>query len=86
MNKCQQKNKETKKHSRKSPEVKFKEFSLTKQKKPDLLRTMSEFGKQFLKKSDKKTENQCQNAACEQKTTCEKWKFGSKNKEAQNEL
>ena len=26
----------------------------------------------------RKTDNQCQNAACEQKTTCEKWKFGLK--------
>ena len=45
---------------------------------------MSELGKPFLKKSDKKpetkTENQCQNAACEQKTTSEKRKFGSNKK------
>ena len=37
---------------------------------------MKKLGKQFLKKSDqknlkKKTENQCQNAACGQKTTSE---------------
>ena len=42
---------------------------------------MSELGKPFLKKSDqkiqkKKTENQCQNAACGQKTTSEEKKFG----------
>ena len=37
---------------------------------------MSELGKPFLKKLDKKiekkTKNRCQNAACEQKTTKEK--------------
>ena len=37
---------------------------------------MSELGKLFLKKSDKKfkkkTKNRCQNAACEQNTTSEK--------------
>ena len=40
---------------------------------------MSEFGKLFLKKTDQKTylKNQCQKAACEQKTTSEKLKFGS---------
>ena len=27
-----------------------------------------------------KTENQCQNAACEQKTTSQKWKFVSNKK------
>ena len=48
--------------------------------KLDLKQTMSELGKHFLKNSDKKTENQCQNAACEQKTTSEKWKFGSNKK------
>ena len=35
----------------------------------------------FLKKSDKELEknqkSRCQNAACEQKTNSEKWKFGS---------
>ena len=45
---------------------------------------MSELGKPFLeKKSDKKikkTENQCQKAACEQKSTSEKWTFGSNKK------
>ena len=36
---------------------------------------MSELGKPFLKiKKNKKTEDQCQNAACDQKTTREKWK------------
>ena len=43
---------------------------------------MSELGEPFLTKSDqnnkKKTENQCKNAACEQKTISEKWKFGLK--------
>ena len=60
---------EIKKHSRTSPDVQFKEFSLTKQKKLDQEWTMSEFRKPFKKrsKSKKKTENQCQNAACEQK-------------------
>ena len=45
---------EVKKHSRTSPDVQFKEFSLTKQKKLDLEWTMSELRKPFLKKSDKK--------------------------------
>ena len=36
--------------------------------------------KPFLKNQIKKPENQCGNAACEQKTTCEKWKFGSNKK------
>ena len=47
----------------------FKEFSFTKQKL-DLEWTMSELRKPFKKirsKKEKKTENQCQNAACEQK-------------------
>ena len=38
-------------------------------KKLDLERTMNELVNPFLKK--------CQNVACEQKTTSEKWKFGS---------
>ena len=39
-------------------------------------------GKPFLKKhiNKKKTENRCQNAACEQKTTSEKWTFDSNKK------
>ena len=41
---------------------------------------MIELGKPFLKKSDKKTENQCQNAASQNKTTSEKFKFDSNNK------
>ena len=45
---------------------------------------MSDMGIPFLKKSDQKnkeqTENQCQNAACEQKTTSEKSKMGSSKK------
>ena len=42
---------------------------------------MSELRKPFLKKSVKKIRNnQCQNAACEQKTTSEKWKFNSNKK------
>ena len=43
---------------------------------------MSELEKSFLKKSDKKkkTENQCKNAACEQKTISEKRNFGSNKK------
>ena len=43
---------------------------------------MSEMGKPFLKKfwqkEQKKPENYCKNATCEQKTTSEKWKSGSK--------
>ena len=42
---------------------------------------MSALGKPFLKQSEqKKTENQCQNAAREQETTSEKRKFGSNKK------
>ena len=46
---------------------------------------MSELGKRVPKQSDqkkylKKTENQCQNAACDQKTTSEKDKIGSNKK------
>ena len=71
------KNQRNKKHSRTSPEVQFKEFSLTKQKL-DLERTICELGKPLKNhiKNEKKTENQCQNAACEQKTTSEKEKLG----------
>ena len=61
---------EIKKHSRTSPDVQFKEFSLTKTEALDLERTTSEFEKTILKnqiKNTKKTEIQCQNAACEQK-------------------
>ena len=39
----------------------------------------NQFQKIRLKKL-KKTENQCQNATCEQKTTSEKWKFASNKK------
>ena len=39
---------------------------------------MSHLGKPFPKKDQmKKTENSCQNSACEQKTTCEKANFCS---------
>ena len=82
MNKCKTKKsvrRRNAKNSRTSPDVKFKEFSLTKQKL-DLERTMSELGKPFpknQKKILKKTENHCQNAACEQKTTSEKANFCS---------
>ena len=55
-----------KKHSRRSPDVQFKEFSLTKQKL-DIEWTMSELGKPFPKKLDRKTENLYQNVSCEQK-------------------
>ena len=46
---------------------------------------MSELGKRFLKKSDrkfffKKSEKRFQNAACEQKTNSDKLKFGSNKK------
>ena len=44
---------------------------------------MSELGKPFLKNSDKKQkkiENQCQNAASEQKATSENCKFDSNKK------
>ena len=44
---------------------------------------MSELGKPFPKsnKKLKKPENQCQNAACDQKTAREKEKFGSNKKQ-----
>ena len=38
---------------------------------------MSELQKSFLKKEQKKTEHQCQNAAYEPETTSEKRNFGS---------
>ena len=44
---------------------------------------MSELEKPFRTKSDqkiKRKQNQCQNAACEQKTTSEKWQFVSNQK------
>ena len=67
-----------------SPDIQFKEFSLTKQKKLDLERTMSKVRKPFLKKLDqtnKKTENQFQNAASEnKKTTSEKCQSDSNKK------
>ena len=44
---------EVKKHSRTSPDVQFKEFSLT-NRKLDLERTMNGLGKPFRKKSDPK--------------------------------
>ena len=55
---------EFKKQRRTSPDVQLKKFSLTKRKTRPI-RTMSEFEKQFLKKSDEKTENQCKNATRE---------------------
>ena len=45
---------EEKKHSRTSPGVQFKKFSLSKQKKLDLERTMSELEKPFRKSDPKK--------------------------------
>ena len=66
--------------SRTSPDIQFKELSLTKQNL-DLERTMKKLGKPFLKNQfQRKKQNQCQNAACEQKTTSEKWTFGSNKK------
>ena len=68
------------KHSRTSPDVQFKEFSLTKQKTRP--RTDYEWiGKPFRKKSDpknrKNSKNQSEIAACEQKTTTDKANFCS---------
>ena len=61
---------EVKKHSRTSPDVQFKEFSLT-NRKLDLERTMNGVGKPFRKKSNQKnwknSKNQSEIAACEQK-------------------
>ena len=72
----------TKKHSRTSPDVQFKEFSLTKQKRQDLERTVSEFEEPFRKKNQikrnrKNSKNPSEIAACEQKTTSEKANFCS---------
>ena len=72
---------EVKKHSRTSPDVQFKEFSLTKKTRP---KTEYEWiGKTIWKKTDpkirKKSKNQSEIAACEQKTTSEKAKFCSNN-------
>ena len=57
VNKCKTKKErqttKQKKHRRTSPDVQFKEFSLTKQKL-DLERTMNGLGKPFRKKSDPK--------------------------------
>ena len=77
-----------KKHSSTSPDVQFKEFSLTKQK-PELEWTMSELRKPIpknqIKKTFKKTENQCRNAAYEQKPTSEKEQFvQTKNRPKRN--
>ena len=70
------------KHSRTSPDVQFKKNSLNKENTgpgTDYMfigKTISD--NQISKKNlKKKTENQCQNAACEQKTTSEKGKFDS---------
>ena len=67
---------QVKKHSRTSPDVQFKEFSLTKQETRP--RTDYEWIVKTILKNQirKKTENQCPNAACEQKTISEKWKSG----------
>ena len=65
-----------KKHSRTSPDVKVKEFSLTIQKL-DLEWTMSKFGKSFLKKSDKnrKIKSISKYRYREQKSTSQTCKF-----------
>ena len=65
-----------KKHSRTSPDVQFNEISLTKQL--DLERTMREFGKPSLKKSDKKTKSNVKMQR--EKKTSEKSKFDSNKK------
>ena len=69
-----------KNHSRTSPDVQFKEFSLTKQtsrpRKDHEWIGKTIFKKNQIKKFKTKTDNQCQNAACEQKATSEKRKNG----------
>ena len=71
---------EIKKHSRTSPDVQFKEFSLNK-KKLDLKLSMNGLEKPFRKKSGpknrKNSKNQSEIAACEQKTTTDKANFCS---------
>ena len=61
---------EVKKHSRTSPDVQFNKFPLTKQKtrpRTDYEWIWKTISKKNQIKNKKKTENQCQNAACEQK-------------------
>ena len=71
----------SKKHSRTSPDVQFKEFYRL-NRKLDLKRTKNGLGKTFRKKIrskklKKNSKNQSEIAACEQKTTSEKANFCS---------
>ena len=71
---------EVKKHSRTSPDVQFKEFSLTK-KKTRPITDYKWIGKTIYKKirskKSKNSKNQSEIAACEQKTTTQKPNFCS---------
>ena len=68
-----------KKHCRTNPDVHFKELSLTKKTRP--ITDYEWIGKQLRKKSDpknrKKSKNQSEISACEQKTTSEEASFCS---------
>ena len=69
-----------KKHSRTSPDVQFKEFSLTKQTtrpRTDYEWIGKTIKKKIRSKKRKNSKNQSQIAACEQKTTSEKANFCS---------
>ena len=64
-----------KKHTRTSPDVKSEDFLFTKQK-PRTRKNYVWSGKTISKRNQiEKTENQCQNAAFEQKISSKKWKF-----------
>ena len=71
---------EVKKHSRTSPDVQFKEFSLTKKTRPKTdyeWIAKNHLEKNPIQKLEKNSKNQSEIAACEQKTTSEKAKFCS---------
>ena len=71
-----------KKHSRTSPDVQFKEFSLTKQKtrpRTDYKWIEKTIWKKIRPKDRKNSKNQRKIAACEQKTTREKANFTPQN-------
>ena len=67
-----------KKHSRTSPDLQFKEFSLTKQKtRPRWMDWENHLEKNPIQKIEKIVKNKIEIAACEQKTTSEKANFCS---------
>ena len=71
---------QSKKHSRTSPDTQFKEFSLTKQKtrpRTDYEWIGKTISEKIRSKKSKNCKNQSEIAACEQKTTREKANFCS---------